>query len=942
MKSIKLFSALCALLAVVAACEQPYDGPDNPAEGGIRLSVAMEDPSTKMSVDDDTGFCKWSTSSSAALQDSVAVWIDGDGKNCYEELMVTVTGQPGSSPNYARIGSVTLNLSGNQTRANYAVFPSTSAVGDFHTSDDLRVVYPTQYDLRGRDADYARMPMVAANHPVDNPNLVFYHVGGLLRIKLPNSEIAGATQVKVTFLGMEHVTGTYKVEGVSGGAISSSSPHTASSPVSGTGNVVTFTLDAVGSAGNTWVNVPLPWGDYTELMGVQVDVSGGGVSKSQVKSAPWPNIARSQGKKMDFDFQGAGTLEYVDLSVREDVTVWKNQTFEVSASAFDGAGRQISGANMQWSSSDENVASVVNSGGQVTVTAVGAGADRKGLATITATCSSGSQVVSRSFTVYVNEATITLNPGELTGRAGKTGKITADVTYTRNGDWSVPRISWSTTAPSYVTVGEASLLPDESNIVNFLAINGSSPAKVKAEIIADNNGTPVTVAGAECVVDIKSAAYVPGKFSVSPTKKVYFASGNVLFKADKSGNNWTNRRWEFAQNQWDTYSHSYMTLGGSGMYVAPYNYHYVDGTDIVIDQFPWAANGVKNVNDKYHYYNQPYVFNFDYDGNDATEETTINTVRYTSYYDTGGDEPQEVNYDLKADHNAINVGPSRNSKGMGIIGINDVLTGSLENAFIPPSFTPGTTYWLDELEGYDLSITLGSILDMNVRIPWSDWTGIERFNGHQFANWTYDWENGGRYCDWGVHFADDGTGSDSKTDGRSWYTLSAPEWHYLISRRSNARLLCGVGMIYDSDKQTFVRGLILLPDNWETPEGCTFLPITTDYGFNIYTASGENFNDSVLISGRWDDMEAAGAVFLPNRSIAVETYGNYDGFRVGLDNQSAEYWTSTCYRQLNRINFGPMNFTFGTGQVEDYVLEYGIFSESGVEIDLHHVRLVHD
>ena len=88
---------------------------------------------------------------------------------------------------------------------------------------------------------------------------------------------------------------------------------------------------------------------------------------------------------------------------------------------------------------------------------------------------------------------------------------------------------------------------------------------------------------------------IHGIFSVSDTKKVYFASGNVLFIADKSGNNWTNRRWKFADNQWDVYADES---------------NYQDGSNRVIDLFGWGTG------------NNPWL-------------TSIDRTDYTTFTDWG-------------------------------------------------------------------------------------------------------------------------------------------------------------------------------------------------------------------------------------------------------------------------------------------------------------------
>ena len=834
MKSIKLFSALCALLAVVAACEQPYDGPDNPAEGGIRLSVTMESSSTKVNVDDGTGFCRWSTSSAPELRDSIAVWLSGTSQNGvvsdqYVDADVSVNseGNPGTTD--ASTGGVTLNIDGTLRRANFAVFPSTSAVKEYSSSSDLRVVYPTTYDLSSRTTDelrdYARMPMVASNDPVKNDNLKFYHVGGLLRITLPNSEIAGATQVKVTFLGMEHVTGTYKIDGIVDGEVSGLT-HTASTPVAGTGNEVTFKLPSVGSSGNTCINVPLPWGDYSKMKGVQVDVSIGGVEKRQIKSGTWHHIARRQGKKMDFNFADPGSLWSIDIPVDERVTLWKGERIGVSASAFDNTGTLIPNADITWSvEPSTGVAEIV--GGELV--AVGAGE------ALVKAASTQNPEKFDNFIVYVNEATITLSPGELTGRAGKTGKITADVTYTRNGDWSVPRISWSTTAPSYVTVAEASLLPDESNVVNFLAINGSSPASVKAEIIVvGNSGNPVTVAGAECVVDIKSGAYVPGKFTVNEDgKQVYFASGNLVVKNTYNGTS-NVRKWMFEENQWDVHYDISSTNGYSET-----------GVDHYISHFGWATAAVKNPKGDYGY-DQRHIYFYPHQTNYFDSENE----QYDEYYD------QYMFFGLDR-YNFHGYGPSSNPNGWGFVDPENMsMTAEMRMPFDHAGSVDGA------------------------------WTTITVKEN----TWNYDPEVK-QYCEWGLHFNEDGSENTDTPLAGTWYTLSSYEWMYLFGSRPEAELLCGFGTIYDSDTKKFFRGLIILPDNWENPEDCTFLPICSDYGFNLYFA-GSGDDRALAFSGRWADMEASGAVFLPLTGLRSDNNsGNATVFV--FENRYGNYWSSS-------------------------------------------------
>lgn len=97
-----------------------------------------------------------------------------------------------------------------------------------------------------------------------------------------------------------------------------------------------------------------------------------------------------------------------------------------------------------------------------------------------------------------------------------------------------------------------------------------------------------------------------------------------------------------------------------------------------------------------------------------------------------------------------------------------------------------------------------------------------------------------------------------------WRTLSNNQWEYLLDREDGD--LCGLAQVDD------INGLVLLPDEWETPDDIDDFISGTGSGFetNIYTAE------------EWEQMEAAGAVFLPaagyryNTSIDnADSYGYY-------------------------------------------------------------------
>lgn len=105
--------------------------------------------------------------------------------------------------------------------------------------------------------------------------------------------------------------------------------------------------------------------------------------------------------------------------------------------------------------------------------------------------------------------------------------------------------------------------------------------------------------------------------------------------------------------------------------------------------------------------------------------------------------------------------------------------------------------------------------------------------------------------------------------GSGWRTLSKDELAYLFTMRENAT---------DKFSQATVNGvhgLVILPDTWNLPDGCTFVAGNNNtYSANEYDAT------------TWSKMETAGAVFFPA-----------NGYRVGADvdlvGEYAHYWSAT-------------------------------------------------
>ena len=206
-----------------------------------------------------------------------------------------------------------------------------------------------------------------------------------------------------------------------------------------------------------------------------------------------------------------------------------------------------------------------------------------------------------------------------------------------------------------------------------------------------------------------------------------------------------------------------------------------------------------------------------------------------------------------------------------------------------------------------------------------------------------------KYCDWGIHFDDAGVGYDDKYDGTFWFTLSHAQWKYLLFERPGAsQKVAGARIIFESQNVSqysgCVNGIIILPDDWQLPAGCTFVCSGTAYYDDANQRWTQHSPEGVATNSydvtAWPLMEAAGAVFLPSIN-ARETPGggtfNSNGspynFALGspyYGGVSANYWTSSIGNNSNGSGYFTSQYT-GT-----VYMSTGVAGSAG-----HGVRLVH-
>ena len=113
-----------------------------------------------------------------------------------------------------------------------------------------------------------------------------------------------------------------------------------------------------------------------------------------------------------------------------------------------------------------------------------------------------------------------------------------------------------------------------------------------------------------------------------------------------------------------------------------------------------------------------------------------------------------------------------------------------------------------------------------------------------------------------------------------YYVPSAAEWLYILKERPHADELFAHATIRLSN--TDIHGLILLPDNFQRPEGITLTTSkvmgmvwnNVDYKY----AAEEDYDgyaQNVYTDAEWSKLEYAGAVFLPANSSSTNKYGWY-------------------------------------------------------------------
>ena len=124
-------------------------------------------------------------------------------------------------------------------------------------------------------------------------------------------------------------------------------------------------------------------------------------------------------------------------------------------------------------------------------------------------------------------------------------------------------------------------------------------------------------------------------------------------------------------------------------------------------------------------------------------------------------------------------------------------------------------------------------------------------------------------------------------EGTDWRMFTHDEIHYILMFRENAEKLFGYGTIDG------IRGLFILPDDWQCPDGITFTSsveagFENQYDWYYTNGENENYNYNNFTKSDWEKISEAGGVFLPVTGMRWGTECDH----VGI---SGHYWTSSFY-----------------------------------------------
>ena len=190
-------------------------------------------------------------------------------------------------------------------------------------------------------------------------------------------------------------------------------------------------------------------------------------------------------------------------------------------------------------------------------------------------------------------------------------------------------------------------------------------------------------------------------------------------------------------------------------------------------------------------------------------------------------------------------------------------------------YQASTNTWRFAENQYD---TIGA-LNLNISPTYDGWIDLFGFGtGDDPTKSSTDYLEYWTFTDWGTNAISNGGNQPNV-----WRSLTYSQLEYLFLTRENAASLFGMGSVNG------INGTFILPDDWVTPAGVSFIPNTMGLFENTnhyYTTFGDNYTRNNFTLAEWAILESAGAVFLP-------ASGNRNGAKIVEKNNYGCYWSGS-------------------------------------------------
>lgn len=426
----------------------------------------------------------------------------------------------------------------NGTRDGVALYPSVIADKDYPglSGGDLRVHMPQSYPLKSTSMGWtAPLPMLALNIP--GQDLHFGHLGALMRLTL-NNVPAGTQYIKVA--SDYNLSGSFVVQDLAG------EPYIAADHSNIGGDfpfmVFSFPSALAAAASDIVLNVPFPTGHYTNFAVTALNASH--QELSCVNLGIDRVLARGKMRELELDFTGDNRLTTFTASpVTTTITASKTIPYTLKQVRTGGGEELATNATVVVDHvSNPDVAKFTSIGNTITATGLSAGETEVRLK-----ATKGTDVIYVTTTVTVSEPILYIWSTSDCLFPEETMKIRASVAYvgtdiTNSSDLTY---DWIISEGSSL----ASLSQDGSNIAVLTAGNATGSVKVSCRICSnDPDGllTSMVVEHTFTIIEAPAGA-IPALFSITSSKKVYFAHGNA-YKKKSDG------KYYLFDIQWDAYN----------------------------------------------------------------------------------------------------------------------------------------------------------------------------------------------------------------------------------------------------------------------------------------------------------------------------------------------------------------------------------------------------